>query len=97
MILSVWFDYGLRTRALVVFGHTELRAYTDLGRARCYSWEIAHEDNIPIISLTMNSLDSRKITKLLYAMFLTFALYLVFPKCELWGSHVWLPGGIKQE
>lgn len=97
MILSVWFDYGLRTMALVVFGHAELRAFTDLGRARSYSWEITREDNIPIISFTVNSLDRRKTTKLLYAVFFTFAVFLVFPEHEFWGSHIWLPGGIKQE
>lgn len=74
--------------ALVGFGHAELRAYTDLGRARSYSCKISHVDNIPITSLTVNSLGGRKTIKLLCAVFLTFALFLVFLEHVFWGSHV---------
>lgn len=73
--------------ALVRFGHAELRAYTDLGRARSYSCKISHEDNIPISSLTLNSLGRRKTTKLLYAAFFTVVLFVVFPEHGVWGSH----------
>lgn len=74
--------------ALVRFGHAELRAHTDLGRARSYSCKISQEDNIPTTSLTMNSLGRRKVTKLLCAVFLTFALFVVFLEHVFWGSHV---------
>lgn len=73
--------------ALVRFGHAELRAYPDLGRARSYSCKISHEDNIPISSLTLNSLGRRKTTKLLYAAFFTVVLFVVFPEHGVWGSH----------